>query len=72
MNTRNGEIPIFQEAVRIIAVTQVSSASVERVFSQLTFIRRAVGDNTLRDLMELRGYIRCNKGLTGQFKIEKS
>ena len=71
MNARNGDIPAFQEAVRLVAITQVSSASVERVFSQLTFIRRAVGDNTLRDLIELRAYIRCNHGLTGQFKIEK-
>jgi hypothetical protein len=44
MNEKRG-VPTFQEAVRAIATTQVSSAAVERVFSQLTFIRRVIGDS---------------------------
>ena len=69
MNERNGTIPCFEEAVRLVAVVQVSNAAVERVFSQLTFIRRAVGDATLRDVMELRAFIRCNSGLEGDFYV---
>jgi hypothetical protein len=57
------------KAVRIIALAQTSSAAVERVFSQLTFFRRAVGDDTLRQMMELRALIRCNSGLDDDFKI---
>ena len=56
----DASIPSFYKAVKLIAVTQVSSAAAERVFSQLTFIRRAVGDKTLQDMMELRTFIRCN------------
>jgi hypothetical protein len=38
-------VPTFQEGVRAIATTQVSSAAVEQVFSQLTFIRRVIGNS---------------------------
>jgi len=41
----------------------------QRVFSQLTFIRRAVGDNTLREMMEIRAFIRCNNDLEGDFTV---
>ena len=41
MNEKRGtSIPFFIQAVKLVAVVQVSSAAVERVFSQLTFIRR--------------------------------
>ena len=63
MNERKEIVPYFEKAVTIVATVQVSSAAVERVFSQLTFIRRALGDNTLRDMVELRALIHCNKGL---------
>ena len=69
MNEKKDEIPYFQKAVRLVAVVQASSAAVERVFSQLTFIRRAVGDSTLRDTMELRSFIRCNNGLVADFNV---
>ena len=69
MLERGDTVPCCFKAVRIIALAQTSSAAVERVFSQLTFIRRAVGDNTLRQMMELRALIRCNSGLEDDFKI---
>ena len=70
MNERkDSSIPTFYEAVRLIAVTQASSAAAEHVFSQLTFIRRAVGDATLKDMMELRSFIRCNNGYVNDFRV---
>ena len=70
MNERKDSVPTFQEAVRLVAISQVSSAAVERVFSQLTFIRCAVGDNTSRDVMELRAFIHCNNDLVDDFEIK--
>jgi hypothetical protein len=69
MLERSDTVPCCFKAVRIIALAQTSSAAVERVFSQLTFFRRAVGDDTLRQMMELRALIRCNSGLDDDFKI---
>ena len=69
MNDRSGSVPFSEEVVMLVAVVQVSSAAVERVFSQLTFIQRAVGDRTLRDMMELKAYICCNNELGNDLKI---
>ena len=63
LNEKLGGIPAFKKAVKLLACVQVSSAFVERVFSQLAFIRRAVGDSTSRDVLELRTLIRVNNGL---------
>ena len=71
MNEKKSSIPTFQEAVRIIATVQVSSAAVERVFSQLTFIRRAVGDITCREVMETRAFVRCNGNLLDDFAANR-
>ena len=60
MNERKTEVPKFQIAARLVATVQVSSASVERVFSQLTFIRRVVGDTTSSDVLESRALVRCH------------
>ena len=38
LNERKGIVPYFEMYVTILAIVQVSSAAVERVFSQLTFI----------------------------------
>ena len=47
--------------LRLIVTVQVSSAAVERVFSQFTFILRAIGDKATRDyVLETRAFIRCN------------
>ena len=58
--------------MKLLALVQVSSALlVERVFSQLAFIRRAVGDSALRDLVELRTLIRVNNGLMENYCTRK-
>ena len=70
MNEKKGVgIKCFIRAVKIVAVCQVSSEAVERVFGQLTYIRRTVGDHTLQDMMELRAYMRCNNELLDGFTI---
>ena len=63
LNEKSGSLPKFEKAVKLIALVQVSSAFVEHVFSQLAFIRRAIGDSTSRDVMELRTLICVNNGL---------
>ena len=63
LNEKSGSLPKFEKAVKLLALVQVSSAFVERVFSQLAFIRRAIGDVASRDMMELRTLIRVNNGL---------
>ena len=69
MNERKHCIPNFQQAVRLVATVQASSAAVERVFSQLTFIRRAVGDRTSSDVMEMRAFIRCNSSKVNDYEV---
>ena len=66
MNEKKG-LQFFQKAVRLIVTVQVSSAAVERVFSQLTFIRRAIGDKATRDVLETRAFIRCNGNLVEDY-----
>jgi hypothetical protein len=48
------------EAVRLVALVQTSSASVERVFSQLGLILDVVGTQALDETMELRIFERVN------------
>ena len=68
MNENCGDdIPLFCEALRLVVLVQASSAFVERIFSQLTFICCAVGDRIERDSLELRALIRCNSGLSEEF-----
>ena len=70
---RSDTVPCCFKAVKLISLSQKSSAAVERVFSQLTFIRRAraVGDKTVRQMLELelRALIRCNNGLEDNFQV---
>ena len=66
MNEKRG-LQFFQKAVRLIVTVQVSSAAVERVFSQLTFIRRAIGDKATRDVLQTRAFIRCNGNLVEDY-----
>ena len=63
MNEKVDTIPHFIEAVLLVGVTQPSSAFIERVFSQLSFIRCTVGETSSRDTLELRAFVRCNNGL---------
>ena len=49
---RGSDITLFLEALRLVAVVQASSAFVERLFSQLTFIRRVIGDQACQEVMK--------------------
>ena len=69
MKERSDTVPCCFKVVKLIALSQTYSAAVERVFSQLTFIRRAVGDYTVRQMLELRALIRCNNGLEVNFQV---
>ena len=71
LNEKSGSLPKFEKAVKLIALVQVSSAFVEHVFSQLAFIRRAIGDSTSRDVMELRTLIRVNNGLMEDYRARE-
>jgi hypothetical protein len=51
----------FQEAVLLVVLVQVSSASVERVFSQLKLILESGGSDCLNDMNELRVFERVNR-----------
>ena len=70
LNEKLGNVPAFKKAVKLLACVQVSSAFVERVFSQLAFIRRAVGDKVSRDVLELRTLIRVNNGLMEDYRAK--
>ena len=63
----NSRILHISQALRLVVLAQPSSASVERVFSQLQYIRRICGDQLLEDLLNLRLIIRCNAGLEEDF-----
>ena len=67
MNGHTTKLKYFVLTVRLIATVQTSSAASERVFFQLNFIKRVVGDNTLQDLLELRCLLRCNNGLDNDY-----
>ena len=67
MTEKRKNVPCFQKAVRLVVLTQPSSAASERVFSQLTFTRRMVGDQTCGEMLELRALLRCNNGLRDDF-----
>ena len=70
LNEKLGDVLAFKKAVKLLACVQVSSAFVERVFSQLAFIRRAVGDKVSRDVLELRTLIRVNNGLMEDYRAK--
>ena len=67
MNGHNTRLKYFTLAVCLIITIQTYSATSERVFSQLNFIRRIVGDRILEDLLELRYFVRCNSGLEDDY-----
>ena len=53
----------FDRAVRVVALIQPSSASVERVFSQLKLILDEIGEISLHDNIEARLMARVNKNM---------
>ena len=61
-----GKLQHFCTAARLVVLTQVSSAAVERTFSVLKNLRDNLGDNLTEDALEMRLYMRCNEDLRSQ------
>ena len=53
----------WTKAVRIVALVQMSSTFVERVYSQAKLVREACGDTMLRDNYETRLMVLVNKNV---------
>jgi hypothetical protein len=58
----------FAIVLRIIVLNQVSSAGVERVFSQLNYIVRVCGSSMLEDTAAMRLMLRCNEGMVDNYE----
>jgi len=58
--------PCYHLALRLVGLVQVSSCAVERVFSQLKYIRDRCGDNIYEDMLEIRMFAQCNGDLTSK------
>jgi hypothetical protein len=54
------KFPSFSLALRLVALIQVSSCDVERVFSQLKNVVESTGTNMYEDMLEVRMFARCN------------
>ena len=61
--TRRTKFPFHALALRLIVLTQLSSCSVERVFSKLEGIRKVCGEKLYDDMAEVRLLLRCNGDL---------
>ena len=57
------------EALVLVLLVQTSSCSVERIFSQLQYIRRSCGPKMLESTLELRTLLRCQHGKGDDFEI---
>ena len=57
---KQGAFVYFSTAARLIVLVQVSSAAVERVFSQVKYILETIGDSALEDNIECRMMERIN------------
>ena len=64
--TMQERLPNMAMAVRQVVLVQTSSASVERVFSLLGLILKAIGCKALDETMELRVFERVNRPLYSQ------
>ena len=53
----------FRFALRLVVLSQMSSCSVEGLFSQLKLIRETCGGNMMEDMNEIRMFMRCNGDL---------
>ena len=54
------EFPCHALAIRLVVLSQLSSCSVERVFSRLSLIRERCGENIFEDMTEIRLFMQCN------------
>ena len=57
---RGSKLHYFFSAARLVAIVPLSSASVERVFSQVKFIIETVGHNPMEETLETRVMERVN------------
>ena len=55
------KLPKLFTVARLIAIVHISSATVERVFSQVKFILDTICDNALEETLETRVMERCNR-----------
>ena len=61
--TRVKEFPCHALVLRLVVLSQLSSCSVERVFSRLKLIRDRCGDALYEDMLEIRLFLQCNGDL---------
>ena len=57
------DFPCFATTLRLVVLTQLSSCSVERVFSRLKLIERLYGGGMFGDHLEIHLFIQCNGDL---------
>ena len=60
----NERFKCFQKALRLVVLSQVSSCSVEKLFSQLKLTRDTFGDIMLEYIVEIRIFVNA----TGDYK----
>ena len=60
VKTSKDDYPYFRKALCLVALVQVSSCAVERVFSQLLQIRQKCKDRMHEDILEVRMLEQCN------------
>jgi hypothetical protein len=58
------EFPAFCYEVRLVVLSQLSSCSVERVFSRLQHVRNCCSDSLYEDMLEIRMLSQCNGDLS--------
>ena len=64
---RNDKFPCHGLAIRLIVLAQLSSCSVERVFSKLERIRKSTGDSLKEDMCEIRLMLQVNGDLDDMY-----
>ncbi len=58
---KDGRFTYFKDAVRLVVLVQVSSASIERVFSQLKKILESSQHEILHDILKIRMFERISR-----------
>jgi hypothetical protein len=60
---RRKTFPVHRLVLRLIVLAQLSSCSVEKVFSKLKSIRDRCGESMYDDMCEVRLFLQCNVDL---------
>ena len=66
--TRVEEFPCHAVVIRLVVLSQLSSCSVERVFSRLQLINERCGDKLFEDMLEIRLFMQCNGDLQALYE----